>query len=81
MNSLLTKVEIDEIEMQTGKEYKNYPEQNYTNNPKVTTVTGIYSYLCLIFSFLSRLYIYIYILPLETMNSLLKTKKSYFIIY
>ena len=37
---MLTKVEIDEIEMQTGKEYRNYPEKNYTNNPQVTTVIG-----------------------------------------
>lgn len=37
---MLTKVEIDEIEMETGKEYKNYPESNYINNSKVKTVTG-----------------------------------------
>ena len=43
LKRLLTKVELDEIEMETGKEYKNFPEQNYIiNNPKVKTVTGTY---------------------------------------
>lgn len=42
---VVTQVELDEAQMELGRDYLNYPESQFKNNPKYPTFRGLKFYL------------------------------------